>query len=565
MQDFQIYIGERKKTACTAVGKINMLKRLVSVFLCFVMILLSFAACSSDGSGEQMIMPIDSAPEYLDPQIVSEIGARNIIANCFEGLVGIGENNEILPAAAENYDVSSDGLVYTFNLRKDAKWLVTKDAGKTIGEDYEKTFDTAITASDFVFAFRRALLPETKSPYAHALFSIKNAEKVYTGKLPANRLAVEEVDRYTLKITLETPDPDFLYTLTAPACMPCDETFFEMTGGRYGLSTQYLIYNGPFYISAVTDTSVIARKNEAYYAFSSVKPSSVYFSIKPEQDTRAKKVKDGTYEASVVTAAQADELSRVRGVSVRPFLSGELSLLFNCQDEILSNIDIRRAVSLSLNEKPLLELTGSAAASGIIPSGLTVGNAKYREKSAGFDLSEDNKAAVRHLKAGLEALDMNDVELTVLCTPEYETAVRTVMQNWQSLFGVSFNISVEAVESTELSKRINEGNYQLAIYNLRYTDSTAFSAAYRFTSFSRENPTRLNQKQYDDIVTRIKKSKTEKKMIKALEEAEAYLISCAVVIPICETDVYIATAKGVDGIVFSAAGDTLYFKYAVKK
>lgn len=512
-----------------------------------------------------MIMPIDSAPEYLDPQIVSEIGARNMIANCFEGLVSIGENNEILPAAAENYDVSSDGLVYTFYLRKDAKWLVTKDAGKTIGEDYEKTFDTAITAADFVFGFRRALRSETKSPYAHALFCIKNAEKVYGGKLSEKKLGVEAVDRYTLKITLETPDPDFLYTLLSPACMPCNETFFELTGGRYGLSTQYLIYNGPFYISTVTDNAVITRKNEAYHSVSSVKPSSVYFSIKKEQETRAKKVKDGTYEAALVTAAQADELSRVRGVNVRPFLSGELSLLFNCKDEILSNIDIRRAISLSFNEKPLLELTGSPAASGVIPGGLMVGNKKYREKSAGFDLSEDNKAAVSHLKAGLASLDMSDIELTVLCTPEYETAVRTVMQNWQSLFGVSFSISVEAVESAELSDRISAGDYQLAVFNLRYKDSSAFSAAYRFTSFSRENPAGLNQKQYDNIVVKIKKSKTEKKMIKALEEAEAYLISCAVVVPICETDVYIATAKGVDGIVFSAAGDTLYFKNAVKK
>lgn len=542
-----------------------MVKRLISVFICILLILLPLASCSSDGAGKQLITPIDTAPEYLDPQIVSEIGARNIIANCFEGLVGLDENGNIVPAAAENYDVSSDKLTYTFHLRTDAKWRVTADAGKTIGENYKDTFDYAITADDFVFGLRRALQPETKSPYAHALFCIENAEKVYSGELTSDRLAVSAIDDHTLMITLERPDPDFLYTLMSPACMPCDEVFFEKTAGRYGLSTQYLIYNGPFYISTVTDNAVIAKKNEDYHSAPSVKPASIYFTINSEQETRAKKVKDGTYEASLLTASQADELSRNKGITVLPFLSGELSLIFNCRDEILTNIDIRRAISLSFDKKPLFELTGLSAASGVIPGGLRFGDESYRKKAASFDLSADEKAAGKHLKTGLETLEADDVELTILCAVEYENAVRAVMQNWQSLFGVSFNISVEAVESTELSTRIKNGEYQLALCNLRYPDSSAFSAVYRYTSFSRDNIVGLDQRQYDNIVKKIKASQTERESIEAIQEAEAYLISCAVVVPVCETDVYIGLAKGVQGIIFSPAGDTMYFRYAVKK
>ncbi|MGN1443708.1 MAG: peptide ABC transporter substrate-binding protein, partial [Acutalibacteraceae bacterium] len=473
-------------------------KRLISVFICMLLVLLPLASCSSDGSGKQLITPIDSAPEYLDPQIVSEIGAKNIIANCFEGLVGLDENGNIVPAAAENYDVTSDKLTYTFHLRKDATWRVTADAGKTIGENYKDTFDFAVTANDFVFGLRRALQPETKSPYAHALFCIGNAEKVYSGELSSDKLAVRAIDEHTLTITLERPDPDFLYTLMSPACMPCDEVFFEKTGGRYGLSTQYLIYNGPFYISTVTDNAVIAKKNEEYHSASSVKPASVYFTINSEQETRAKKVKDGTYEASLLTASQADELSRKNGITVMPFLSGELSLIFNCKDEILSDIDIRRAISLSFNRKPLFELTGLSAASGVIPEGLRYGDESYRKKAASFDMSQDEQAAVKYLKSGLEKLETDDIELVILCSVEYENAVRTVMQNWQSLFGVSFNISVEAVDSSELSTRIKNGEYQLALYNLRYLDSSAFGAVYRYTSFSRDNIVGLNEKQYDN-------------------------------------------------------------------
>ena len=542
-----------------------MLKRALSVLLCSILVLLTLTSCASDGTGKQMITPIDVSPEYLDPQITSEIGARNIIANCFEGLVGIDEKGEIIPAAAESFDISENGLVYTFNLRKDAKWRVTSDAGKTIGEDYKTSFDTSLTAADFVFGLRRALRPETKSPYAHALFSIKNAATVYSGKLDESKLGVEAVDDYTLIITLSRPDPDFLYTLLTPACMPCNEKFFGMTGGRYGLSTQYLIYNGPFYISTITDNAVIAKKNDDYHSEAAVKPSSVYFTIKNEQETRAKKVKDGTYEAALLTASQAQELSSVRGITVRPFASGQLSLLFNCKDSILSNMDIRRAISLSFNEKPLLELTGLPVSSGIVPGGLKIGSSEYRKKAISFDLSENKTAAVRYLKSGLEALETDDIELSVLCAAEYETAVRTVIQDWQSLFGVSFNISVEAVDASQLSERVKSGEYQLAVCNLRFPDSTAFGAVYRFTSFSRDNYVKLEAKQYDNIVLKIKRSKTEEQMIKAIQEAESYLISCAVMVPVCETDVYYGLAKGVEGVIFSAAGDTLYFKNAVKK
>lgn len=542
-----------------------MLKRLISVFVCTILVLLPLSSCSSDGTGKQLITPIDSAPEYLDPQIVSEIGARNIIANCFEGLVGLDENGSIIPAAAENYDVSSDGLTYTFYLRKDAKWRVTSDAGKTLGENYENTFDFRVTADDFVYGLRRALQPETKSPYAYALFCIENAEKVYSGVLSSDRLAVRATDTYTLSIQLKTADPDFLFTLLSPACMPCNEEFFEKTGGRYGLSTQYLIYNGPFYISTVTDSAVIVRKNEDYHSAASVKPASVYFTINSEQETRAKKVKEGTYEASLLTASQADELSRKKGITVMPFLSGELSLIFNCADETLSHTDIRRAISLSFDKQPLYDLTGLPAAAGIVPGDLQYGTEKYRKKAAAFDLSEDEKAAEAYLRSGLDEMQADDIELVILCATEYENAVRAVMQNWQSLFGVSFNISVEAVDSAELTARINKGNYQLALCNLRYVESSAFGAVYRYTSLSRDNIVGLNAKQYDNIVKKIKSCQTEEQAIDAIEQAEAYLISCAVVIPVCETDVYIGLAKGVEGIVFTPAGDTMYFKNAVRK
>ncbi|MGN1418589.1 MAG: ABC transporter substrate-binding protein, partial [Acutalibacteraceae bacterium] len=225
-----------------------MTKKIISLFLCTALVLLSFTACGSGGANERIVTPIDSEPEYLDPQIVSDKGAKNIVLNCFEGLVCYDENGEIVPAAAENYSVSDDGLVYTFDLRQDGQWKVTSAAKKIIGEDKAESFDTRVTAHDFVFALRRALQPETLCPYASSLMNIKNAKKVNSGSVSSKNLGVKASSDYTLVITLERKDSDFLSALTLPACLPCNEEFFELTKGRYGLSADNLIYNGPFYI-----------------------------------------------------------------------------------------------------------------------------------------------------------------------------------------------------------------------------------------------------------------------------------------------------------------------------
>ena len=112
----------------------KMLKKLLCLSLA-VFMLLSLCACGSDkGADAQLVYPIDKDPRYLDPQIIYDIGAKNIIANCFEGLVAIDEEGSIVPAAAERWETNTKETVYTFYLRQDMKWKVTSAAGKVIGE-----------------------------------------------------------------------------------------------------------------------------------------------------------------------------------------------------------------------------------------------------------------------------------------------------------------------------------------------------------------------------------------------------------------------------------------------
>ncbi len=543
-----------------------MLKKSLCLILCLLAVLTCFSACGEKkGSEAALVYPIDSDPEYLDPQIISHSGAKNIIANCFEGLVTVDENGEIAPGCAESWSVSPDSLTYTFYLRKDCKWRVSIYASPLLGLDSSQTNSLPVTAHDFDFGITRALLPETKSPGAASLLAIKNAAEVNSGKLSSKHLGVRAIDDYTLEIELENNDPDFLYALLQSACMPCNEEFFKATGGRYGLAVKYLIYNGPFYINNwVDDTSVSIRKSDFYYGKNSVMPRSVYFSIFDEQETRLGKLKDKTYSVSPLTKAQASEIAQSKKYTVKNFNSAMQCFIFNCSDPILSNMNIRRALASSFDYSSLNEALGETTAKGVVPSAMKISSLKYRESASAIaPYKNANPAAL--FKKGLQELDISSAELTVLCSEENEAAVRKLMQSWQSALGIDCAVFVEAVSETKLAQRVAKKDYQLALTTVAYHSDTAFNALSRYKSDSADNIISLHSKTYDSLVDSIKLAEGLTNSIKAAEKCENYLVSAAVIIPLYEQSIYYGLGKGVSGTYWCTCGDIVYFKNTLSK
>ena len=532
------------------------------IFCLFMLFLLCFGlfGCSSKGLDAQIVYPIDNDPQYLDPQIISDVGAKNIIANCFEGLVTIDADGNIAPGCAESWNISSDGLTYTFYLRKNCKWRVSSYAGSLIGEDYKETFDTDITASDFVFGLTRALRPETKSPGAKNLYSIKNAAQVNNGLTDESALGVKVKSDYVLEINLEWADPDFLYTLLEPACMPCDEIFFEITGGKYGLGIKYLLYNGPFYINNWADnTSVSLRRNETYYDRENVKPSSLYFSINNEQETRLKKIKNATYDVAPLTADQAASIADSKKYSLNDFRSSVFSLVFNCENENLNNISIRRAIAAAFDTKLLESEMGQLTATGIIPSSMIIFGNTYRDKVEKVGLYS-NKNPQSLLTNGLKQLEKKDMEITILCSDAYESTVRKLMQSWQSSLGINFNVFVEAVDETTLNQRVSKGDYQIALCSVSYSSITAFNGVLRYSSDSAYNICNFSDPMYDQIIRSIKSADGKQSSLNATIKAEKYLASSCIILPLYEQSDYYASGKNVSGVIFNPTGEILYFK-----
>ncbi len=542
-----------------------MIKRI----LCLVIpIILCFTLCSCGGvkgADAQIIYPIDNDPKYLDPQIISDIGAKNIILNCFEGLVSLDSDGNIAPGCATDWTVSADELTYTFNLDKNCAWRVSSAAGKLLDENCSEPYSMPLTADDFVFAFRRAVQPETKSPSARNLLSVTNATKVNQGLLPSSQLGVTALGTHTLQITLEKADPDFLYTLLEPACMPCNEAFFKATAGRYGLSTKYLIYNGPFYMNNwADDSSITLRKNTYYRDAESVLPFSIYYSIFNEQSTRLKKLKNETYNVSPLTREQAAQIADKNDYTVHSFESSVLSLMFNCGDEYLQNDYIRKAIVASFDLETIKAELGEFTAKGVLPGSLIIGDSKYREQSRSIKIYE-NSAPQQLLETGLAQIEKSDAEITILCSTSHEALIRKIMQTWQVSLGIKFNVFVEAVDDALLQSRIVSKDYQLAFAPVTYSSDTAFSGILRYTSDSSDNIVNLNSPMYDSIVEKVKSTSGTSESIDATRQAENYLVTNCVLVPLYEQSVYYGLGKGVSGVIFNNTGEILYFKYTVAK
>jgi oligopeptide transport system substrate-binding protein len=241
------------------------MKRFLSLALTIIMIF-SLASCSDDGAGGSIHYALDSSPSTLDPQYTGETSSQIVINNVFEGLVHISENGEVVPGIADSWEISPDGLKYTFRLNPNTKWKCPTVIKKEFGDEFYNKFNVApVTAHDFVFAMQRAVSPEINSSLAHRLFAIVNATEIYSGKLDSSLLGVTAPDDYTLIINLREPCKDMLERLAEGVFMPCNKEFYTAMNGRYVLTYKHILCNGPFYITAWDpDSQLVIRKNNEY-------------------------------------------------------------------------------------------------------------------------------------------------------------------------------------------------------------------------------------------------------------------------------------------------------------
>lgn len=532
-------------------------KKILSLFLALVA---AISLCACGGSSEDiLILPIESDPICLDPQVADSKEAKLMIANCFEGLVRLDKDYKIIPGVAENWEISKDGLTYTFKLRKDTHWKLLNSFEDVLPEGYKDTYRTQVIAADFVYGISRALDPATQAGDAEKLFSIKNASAVNSGKQPTSALGISAQDDSTLVITLERADPDFLRILTLPVAMPCHEDFFKATHAKYCLDLKYTFCNGPFYLSRwAEDNTLSMYKNDEYKGNVKVNPDELYFYVNTDEASVVKKIRQRTYDCAFLSEAAKNELSdndKLSNYSTENMIYG---LCFNCSDSVLSNEDMRRALAMVTKTSELTANSDNAFTKGIVPDCVRYGENSYREAAGNVSgIAYNEQQALTLWKKGLKKLDITTAEVVITCAEENAPLMQQTIQNWQRVFSTSILAKVEVKTAEQISTMIYNTSYQVLYHKITTDSSTVTDTLKKFTSDSSSNIFGFADKNYDKTVNSIITTYSGAAKLNGCVNAEKYILDKAVFLPMLGGSSYAVVNKGVDGLYFAPAFESV--------
>ncbi len=532
-------------------------KKILSLFLALVA---AISLCACGGSSEDiLILPIESDPICLDPQVADSKEAKLMIANCFEGLVRLNKDYKIIPGVAESWEISKDGLTYTFKLRKDTHWKLLNSFEDVLPEGYKDTYRTQVIAADFVYGISRALDPATQAGDAEKLFSIKNASAVNSGKQPTSALGISAQDDSTLVITLERADPDFLRILTLPVAMPCHEEFFRATHAKYCLDLKYTFCNGPFYLSRwAEDNTLSMYKNDEYKGNVKVNPDELYFYVNTEEASVVKKIRQRTYDCAFLSEAAKNELSdndKLSNYSTENMIYG---LCFNCSDSVLSDEDMRRALAMVTKTSELTANSDNAFTKGIVPDCVRYGENSYREAAGNVSgIAYNEQQALTLWKKGLKKLDITTAEVVITCAEENAPLMQQTIQNWQRVFSTSILAKVEVKTAEQISTMIYNTSYQVLYHKITTDSSTVTDTLKKFTSDSSSNIFGFADKNYDKTVNSIITTYSGAAKLNGCVNAEKYILDKAVFLPMLGGSSYAVVNKGVDGLYFAPAFESV--------
>jgi ABC-type oligopeptide transport system substrate-binding subunit/DNA-binding SARP family transcriptional activator len=189
------------------------------------------------------------APSTLDPGWVGDDVSAFVAAQLFEGLVRIGEDHNVLPAAARRWEIAADGCRYLFYLREGLRW----------------SDGAPLTTGDFAYAWKRNLDPATGSPVAHLLDPIRNARAFREGRLgDADRVGVTALDDLTLEVRLESPTAYLPYLLALPIAYPLPRHAVEGHGSDW-MQAGTPVTNGAYVLSSWTPGKGMVLTRNPHY------------------------------------------------------------------------------------------------------------------------------------------------------------------------------------------------------------------------------------------------------------------------------------------------------------
>ena len=465
-----------------------------------------------------------SEPESLDPAKVESVQASRILNDLFEGLITLDASDRPVPAAASSWQVSPDGLVYTFHLRPGLQW----------------SDGSPLTAEDFVYGIRRVVDPASQSASTFLTFPIKNAEAISQGRIrDLGELGVQAVDPLTLRFTLVRPTPYWVAAMSHPKFLPVKRANVERYGAAFTQPGK-LVSNGPFLLQDWTPGSrMVLVRNPKFHDAASIHLDKVVFVPIESEAEEFSRYRAGELDVTYFVPSQQTDLIRQNMASElrsEPGLTMDY-LAFNMTRAPLgTTASLRRALSMVIDHQALVDKivkTGAPVAYSVVPA---VGLPGYIDQSADWAWlpMADKIVTARQLfaDAGYGERHPLQIDLRIMASDNVRKIANAVAGMWQSALGVKVIITAEDFNTLVEHRHKHSPDLQVFWYawTADYPDATTFLDL--FTSDSPENDTAYANKAYDKLIAEAEAEADENRRIGLLQDAEEILVHDNPIMPL---------------------------------
>ena len=519
------------------------------------------AGCGSKTDTDTFRFANDTDIVGMDSTVVDDAMSFNAITAITDGLTTVDVKGNTIPGIAKSWNVSNNGLTYTFHLR-DAKWAN--------GDD--------VTAQDFVYSWHRII--KNAGNYAYMLgsegASIKNADSLIDLGTTAtdeqlNTLGIKATDDKTVVVDLEKNVPYFVGLMSFPCYFPQNQKFVEKCGKNYATKPEYILGNGAYKMTKwIKGNKATFTKNDKYYDAKSVKTKNLEMYLVQDPKTAAQNFDNGKVDYATINSTLVD---KYKGKDTfKAIREGYLAyLICNFKADTTANKNLRHALSYAINRKDLCDnilKDGSQPATGFVPAQLckSPSGKDFREESGKY-VDYDVKKAQEYLDAAKKELGTDTITVDLLYGTDespMDTFAEYLQGSFTKLKGLKVNM-VATVKKDRIYNREASGNFQIACTRWApdYADPTTFLNV--LTSTNSNNYGKWENAQYNSLLKQAQNETDVNKRWNELLEAEKVMMDDMPNIPVVQTGTAALQAKNVKGLVHNTVSTPYVFKYVTLK
>lgn len=458
---------------------------------------------------------------------------------------------KLVPGLAETWDISQDGLVYTFHLKKDVKFHN--------GEEFE--------ADDVVYTIDRMMNPETEAVNTDFFSMIKGAMARYDGESDTVE-GVKALDKYTVEITLEIPFAPFLANLATPSCSIYNREATEAAGDQFGIDPELTVGTGPFKVRSWTlnDRIVLERNND--YFRGAAKLDGIELIQVPDEQTQKLMYENGELDIVDLSSSTSQlgyflKNDTYKDNIIRGKEAGNYFYMLNKAKKPTDDVRVRKAIQLAIDRRTILDQMYSGEgmiANSFLPADVA---GSYGAPEIAYD-PEGAKALLAEAGYG----DGCDIEICQTTDNPDALAVNQVVKSMLEQAG--FQVTITQMDEAAFLASRKEGEIGMvrSVWWADYNDPDNFL----YTFFARKNA-KVRSSNYDnqkvfDLLEAARAETDETKRMEMYKTIDTAIVQeDAMVVPLYQMNHIVVAQNWVKGfeVPWNGWTDMAYYNVSIEK